>query len=103
MMMLHPLERHADVIHKLRERNVPDIRSSDFHTALLDIPEAGNEICSGGLSASRRADQRQHFVLFKRKADIVKYFFFVVSNELSCLRFAQEISWSYFNGYRISR
>ena len=68
---IHPLEHHADVIHQFRKGNVSDIRSSDFHTARLHIPKEVNEIFSGGLYTSRRADQRQHFVLFERKADVM--------------------------------
>ena len=43
LKQIHSLEHHTDIVHKICNRNITDICSTDFYTALFYIPEACNQ------------------------------------------------------------
>lgn len=68
---IHPLEHHTDLIHQLRQGYIPNIHTSNCHTAGFYIPQPGQQICDSGFTATGRTDQSRHRVFLHSEIDMV--------------------------------
>ena len=73
------MEHHGYVIHQRAQRQPPDVHASNQHAALLNIPEAREQIRDRRLAASTGADQREKRVAGLRKTDLMQNLGFAIA------------------------